>query len=180
MLDESRYEQSAPLIIATPDSIPLLNHRGEEVELASHQGDILVISFIFTRCPDICPALTSTFLDLEYRIPAEIEGTTIQFVSITVDPEFDRPEVLATYRESFDGAPDRWQLWTGEQADIDATVAQFQLALERNMDGDAPRIAHSDRFVVLDPKGQIRNFYPTSELGLDGLVADLDVIARGF
>ena len=64
--------------------------------------------------------------------------------------------------------------------DIDATVAEFQLALERSMDGDAPRIAHSDRFIVLDPKGHIRNFYPTSELGLDGLVADLDVIARGF
>jgi protein SCO1/2 len=138
------------------------------------------VNFLFTRCPDICPALAARFIDLEERVPQGIEGVPIRFVSITVDPDFDRPEVLLEYRNKFGEDLDRWELWTGDKASIDTTVAEFQQVLDRTSEGTAPLIVHSDRFIVLDPQGRMRNFYPTDDVGLSALEADLPVIAAGF
>ena len=170
---------TAPPIFNEPASLPLVNHLGQPVTLDTLNGSIAVVSFLFTRCPDICPALALRFLELEEQVPNTIGNVPIHFITITVDPKFDRPEVLSDYKEKFADAPERWHLWTGEIDQIDSTVREFQLALDRFEGSDGPVIAHSERFVVLDPQGRIRNFYPSNDLGLDSLIEDLPILASG-
>jgi protein SCO1/2 len=180
LMNEERLQGDAPPIFTTPASVPLIDQDGADVQLDDYKGSIVIVNFLFTRCPDICPALATRFLDLASRVPERIDGVPIRFLSITVDPEFDRPEVLHTYRNQFGSDLDRWQLWTGEKDSIDATVAEFQQVLDRLEEGEAPLIVHSDRFIVLDPEGRIRNFYPSEDVGLSALETDLSIIAAGF
>ena len=177
--DQGADSAGSPPILQKPASLPLVNHHGQSVTLDTFKGSIVVVSFLFTRCPDVCPALALKFIELEEQVPDKIGDVPIHFISITVDPKFDRPEVLSAYKEKFADAPERWQLWTGETDQIDATVREFQLGLERSEGADGPAIVHSERFVVLDPQGHIRNFYPSDELGLSSLVEHLPILASG-
>ena len=128
------------------------------------KGSIVVVSF-FTRCPDVCPALALKFIELEEQVPDTIGDVPIHFISITVDPKLIAQKSFLLTKKIC-RCPERWQLWTGETNQIDATVQEFQLGLERSEGTDGPAIVHSERFVVLDPKGHIRNFYPSDEMGL--------------
>ena len=80
----------------------------------------LVVNFIFTSCPEICPVMTGTQLQLQRRL--RDERAAPQFVSITLDPDQDKPEILAEYAARF-GAD--WLFLTGDRAAIQQTLQAF-------------------------------------------------------
>jgi len=148
-----------PEISALPD-FELTNRDGRSVRLADLDGEIWVADFIFTRCGGVCPRMTERMMRLE----TSVGGTRLRRVSISVDPTFDTPDVLAAYAEAFRITDTDWLFLTGERDAIyELTVGGFKLAVDdepppQSTHPDEP-ILHSNRFVLVDRRGTIRGYY---------------------
>ena len=93
---------------------------GSTVSTADFKGKIWVANFIFTRCAGPCPMMTSRMAELNQALGNK--ATDVELVSITVDPEYDTPEVLKQYGEQAGASPDRWKFLTGPKDQIETVV----------------------------------------------------------
>lgn len=141
----------------------LRDHAGQPVTLGGLKGKIWVADFIFTHCAGACPAMTARMARLEREVPDEVA-----FVSFTVDPGQDTPEVLARYAAAFKPGP-RWLFVTGPQKGLYALSTDgFKLAAmevppeESKAGGDGPFL-HSSKFVLVDRGGEIRGYYDSTD-----------------
>jgi protein SCO1 len=103
----------------------VMTQRGKPVKFYDDlvKGKIVIISFIYTSCTDICPLTTARVAQLEEKL-GDMVGREIFFISMTVDPEHDTPERLKEYSERF-GAGPGWSFVTGKPADIRAINYKF-------------------------------------------------------
>jgi len=156
-------------VLGTLPAFTLVDQQGKPFGSDALRGTVWVADFVFTRCPDVCPALTARMRSLQDRLPAGEDG--VRLVSISVDPEHDTPAKLAAYAQRF-GAGRGWVFLTGRRDDVAALLRDgFKVAWA---DGGPPSspITHSDRFVLVDRDLRIRGyFHGTGEDGLDALVA---------
>jgi len=133
----------------------LTERSGQALGSEELRGRIWVANFIFTTCPDVCPALTAQMRRLDDLLEASDRPVR---VSISVDPARDTPEVLTRYAGQH-GVGDDWYLLTGDRAAIATLLADgFHVAFA---DGGPPErpITHSDRFVLVDERLRIRGYY---------------------
>lgn len=103
-----------------PPDVPLVDAHGDAVTLAAvldHDGPVL-LQFIFTTCPAVCPALAGTFAAAQDRLAGA------RLVSISIDPEHDTPPRLAEYARRFHAGP-QWRFLTGELDDVVAVQKAF-------------------------------------------------------
>jgi protein SCO1/2 len=103
----------------------VMTQRGKPVKFYDDlvKGKIVIISFIYTSCTDICPLTTARVAQLEEKL-GDMVGHEVFFLSMTVDPEHDTPERLKEYAERF-GAGPGWSFVTGKPADIRAINYKF-------------------------------------------------------
>ena len=162
-----------PVLSELPE-FALLERSGATLDKAALAGRPAIVDFIFTRCPASCPMLTARMKELERRLP---ESSTARLLSISVDPEHDRPEVLARYAEGWQAGP-RWLFATGERAAIWELVRQgFLLAVEATPEDTSSPILHSNRFALVDRAGRMRATYQAlEEDALDRILADLEAL----
>jgi protein SCO1/2 len=153
---------------AVPD-FTFTERSGRKISLAYLKGKVWVAQFFYTHCTDICPLTVPQMglLHLEYLNDPEFRSA-VRFVSITVDPERDTPQVLRKYAEHFSADPDLWLFLTGDKA---ATVrlAQQGFKLGIGEEANPPEVAkqtgeekelfHSNRLILIDRKAQIRGYY---------------------
>ena len=78
----------------------LTSQDGSRVSLRDFRGKVVAVTFIFASCPELCPMLTAKMADVQEKLGSAF-GPKIAFVSITVDPERDTPEVLKEYAQNF-------------------------------------------------------------------------------
>jgi protein SCO1/2 len=117
-----RYSRSLALY-DVPD-VTLVDMTGAEVRLASvlsYEGPVL-LQFIFTTCPTICPVLSSIFSGAQSKLGADLEK--VRMVSISIDPEYDTPARMREYAEKFNAKP-QWRFLTGKLDDIVAAQKAF-------------------------------------------------------
>ena len=124
-------------------------------------GSIWVADFIFTHCPGICPLLSQRMS----RLQTTLRTKPVRFISFSVDPERDTPEVLQVYAQRYRADDQRWVFLTGDRAAMYALTREgFRLGVEALAPND-PRltthepIVHSNRFVLIDPQRRIRGYY---------------------
>ncbi|MGH9868892.1 MAG: SCO family protein [Candidatus Polarisedimenticolia bacterium] len=182
----------APTVLETPEglgTIPpfsLVDRTGETVTLDDLRGRWWVADFIFTRCAGICPLLSTRMSGLIQSIP-HLERDDVRFVSFTVDPAHDTPDVLAHYASRYRvpaGAADMWMFLTGPRDVIQGLVHDgFRLTMLDNGPGAPPgeeEVTHSERFVLVDPAGRIRGYYHgTDEDSVRRLAEDLETLRKG-
>ncbi|HEX7186481.1 MAG TPA: SCO family protein [Thermoanaerobaculia bacterium] len=167
-----------PVLGQVPD-FALTNRDGRTVRRADLAGAPWVADFIFTRCGASCPMMSMRMARLESDLPDDLG---VRLVSFTVDPEYDTPQVLRRYAESF-GAPGRWLFLTGTREELHRlSIEGFKLAVD-----DSPAVAasaeepilHSTRFVLVDGEGRIRGYYEAfDEESVERLERDLKALAR--
>ncbi len=134
----------------------LIDQRGTPVALSDLHGKIWVADFIFTRCVAACPLMTVKMK----RLQEEFVESGIYFVSFSVDPEHDTPDVLLRYANRFGVDGNRWFFLTGEKRAIyHLTQEGFGLAIGQQ----ESEVLHSARFVLVDRRGQIRSYYDSNE-----------------
>jgi protein SCO1/2 len=134
----------------------LSSSEGNPFTEADLDGGVWVVNFFFTRCPTICPRLMDGIHEVYQRWADEEK---VHFLSITVDGDFDTPEVLRAYREARGLPSERWTLATGERETIAKLSEQsFLQAVATQMD-ESGDILHSSRVLVLDPKRGLRGWF---------------------
>jgi protein SCO1/2 len=151
-------------VIATLPDFSLTSDKGTAIDNKSLAGKVWIADFIFTSCSGPCPVMTRSMAAVAKKLELHPE---VNFVSISVDPETDTPEVLARYGEKFGANPERWHFLTGTVESIQ------QLAVKGFMIGsvDDP-VIHSTKFCLVDQKGQIRGYFTgTDEVETDQLIA---------
>lgn len=102
--------------------LPLLTQDGKEVRFYRDilRGKVVLISFVYTNCTDVCPILMPNLAEIQNRLGDRF-GRDVSFVSISVDPEDDTPEVLKRYGENF-GVKPGWTFLTGKKENVDWVV----------------------------------------------------------
>jgi protein SCO1/2 len=151
-----------PDLGAVPE-FALTERSGREVRRADLDGEPWIADFIFTRCTGMCPALSSRMAAVRRQVAAA--GLRARFVSFSVDPTHDTPEVLREYARHVGADGDDWFFLTGPRdALYDLIGAGFHLSVSERgaaaVDAEGGElIAHSDRFVLVDGSGRIRGYY---------------------
>lgn len=114
-------------------------------------GRVWVVDFFFTTCSDVCPMMMKRMADLS-RTFELVKG--VHFVSITVNPENDTPEILNQYSSKLQTNNKNWHFLTGSREDISAIMRDhFKLG-----DKQEP-VFHSTFFALVDRNGYIRGYY---------------------
>jgi protein SCO1/2 len=158
----------------------LVDERGRPFTEGSMLGHATVVDFIFTYCKSSCPRLTARMGDLQARLSRE--GSDVRLVSISVDPENDTPEVLARYAAAEHADPERWSFLTGDADDVQkVVVAGFKVAAARAAkDAGESDVVHGDWFVLVDDRGDVRGYYPTTTPEeVAALWQDIERVGRG-
>jgi cytochrome oxidase Cu insertion factor (SCO1/SenC/PrrC family) len=160
--------ESQPVDLNRPaPDFTLINEDGKYVSTASLKGSVWIAEFIFTHCAGPCKDMTAKFNELQDKIPDK----SIKFVSISVDPERDTPDVLKTYGKNAGAEPGRWSFLTGDKQSVYSTARGMLVNVIPATD-DSP-LMHSEKFILVDAKGNIRSVVSsTDEAAMDLLKAD--------
>jgi protein SCO1/2 len=170
-------------LLAVGDLAPdgrFTDQSGRARRLSDWRGQALAVTFIYTRCPlpNFCPLMDRHFADVQRRLAADaaLRGR-VHLLSISFDPAFDTPPVLASHaaRVGADGA--HWTFLTGTREEIDGFAAPFGVSIFRQ-DEPGAEIVHNLRTAVIDAEGRIAAILNGTEWTPDQLFAELRT-ARG-
>ncbi|MFG6178189.1 SCO family protein [Halomonas sp. THAF12] len=150
--DDWRTKDIASLM--PPLAFTLTDERGRTVEASRYHGDVTLLYFGYTHCPDVCPAtLARLAKTLNGLAPEAREDVRVLFVS--VDPTRDGPQRLTTYTDAF--GPAIVGL-TGSRAQLDALTKRYRVTYgygEKDSDGDYP-VSHPSGIFAFDRDGAAR------------------------
>ncbi len=137
----------------------LVSERGEPVALADLRGRPLVISVLYSTCSGPCPSVAAGLEELQ----EDLADTDVLLVTVSVDPEVDTPQVLASYGRARGARSGRWIFLTGEESQVHRLVREgFYLAVERAPGDEVPpgeRVTHDTRLLAVDRSGRRRGWY---------------------
>jgi protein SCO1/2 len=151
----------------------LIDQAGRPVSLASLGDRVLIVDFIYTSCPGPCPIQTSLQVALQRKIPERLHDD-VHFVTISLDPETDRPEVLKRYATERGADLSNWSFLTGPTDQVAKVVRSWGIGSLRRSDGE---IDHTlVRFLVHD--GRIFERYWTNPKQDEKLLADVVALAE--
>jgi protein SCO1/2 len=154
----------------------LTDHTGQRRTLADYRGKVVALFFGFAQCPDICPTTLSDLVQVKQQLGTD--GDKLQVLFITVDPERDTQDVLASFVPAFDSS---FVALRGDKAETDKVTKDFKVFAQKvaGKDGGAYTIDHTAATYVYDPQGRIRLFVRHGQtLSLVGDVKQLITEAR--
>ncbi|KLT17471.1 SCO family protein [Neobacillus vireti] len=139
------------------------------------KGKITISNFIFTSCPDICPPMTSNLMKLQKMV--KDEGLKdVEFVSISVDPTVDTPEVLTRYANQFGVDFNNWTFLTGYSQEFIEEYApkNFKTIVKKVSEGN---VMHQPYFYLIDQDGNIKKTYKGNEqVPFDEIISDIKAL----
>lgn len=172
-----------PVLVNIP-RFTLTDQTGEPLGSDQLDGKVWIVGFVFTRCAGPCPMMTSRMAELHFQLRDAgrfaPEGGNVRLVTITVDPDYDTPAVLAEYARLAHADNDHWKFLTGTRRYIWELIKDgFKLPVGDNPDDKAMPILHSQKFVLVDRLGRIRGYYDgLKDDGRAALMRDVDRLAN--
>ncbi len=151
---------------------------GREIALSELRGKVVVMSFLYTHCPDICPITTSRFMSVAKALGSEVERSAV-FLAVTVDPERDTVDKLKEYSAAV-GMLDRWHFLTGSYREVELVWSGYDIYVNKTII-DAPGnyiVDHSVIVVVIDKQGYIREYFPSPDWKSEDLLSDVRMLMR--
>jgi protein SCO1 len=147
-------QQRLPKIAPAP-AFALTSQDGTRVSLADLRGKIVAVTFIYTSCTDTCPVLTALMAHVQDKLGQDF-GERVAFVSITVDPERDTPEVLKQYADTFGADLKGWAFLTGDPAAIRDITRRYGVFAAKNAKGE---VDHTFLTSIVDRNSMLRVQY---------------------
>ena len=141
----------------------------------NYKGEISVISFIYTHCPDVCPIITANMRNIQ----SELQDTSnVEFIEITFDPQRDTPSVLKKYKETY-RLNDQFQLLTADTSTINSLLDKMNILAQKTQIDSLKQnssnyfMRHSNTIYLMDKQGRIRAEYMASRVPPEHVVEDL-------
>jgi protein SCO1/2 len=150
----------------------LTDQDSHPVRLSDFRGKVVAVNFIYTRCPlpDVCPRLSANFALLQRRFRRHL-GKELVRLSMTIDPQYDTPEVLQDYAKRWGAQPESWRFLTGPAEEIQRTAGHFGLVFWP----DEGALGHNSTTSIVGRDGRLAAIVEGSSYRVDQLV---DLIAR--
>lgn len=137
----------------------LVDQDNRPVHLSDFRGQAVLLTFVYTRCPlpNFCPLMSKNFSELQKRLSAEFPGK-YHLLSVSMDPDYDRPPVLKEYAARYDANPRDWTFATGtaEQIQFVASLAGLYYARENGL------ISHDLRTALIGPDGRLVHLWKSN------------------
>jgi protein SCO1/2 len=152
----------------------LINQNGETITEANYKGKIYVADFFFTRCMTICPVMTTNMGKLQ---EAFLNDDDVLFLSHSVTPDIDSVSVLKAYAIDKGVIDAKWNITTGDKKHIYKLARKSYFAVLEDGDGGLQDFVHTENFILVDKKKQIRGFYDgTSAEDIERLILDIRIL----
>ena len=165
--------EALPRIGPAP-AFTLTTQEGTRLSLKNLHGKIVVLTFIYASCDDSCPLLTVKMARLQARLGTDF-ATRVFFVSVTVDPERDTPEVLKRYAQAYGANPAGWAFLTGTSAQIRQVARRYGIYSKKTPRGD---MDHTFLTSLIDHSGTLRVQYLGVRFDPEELLRDLKSLVR--
>jgi protein SCO1 len=160
--------------IGPAPAFTLTTQDSRRLALDDLRGKVVVITFIFTSCADACPLLTAKMAALQDDLGSDF-GPQIFFISITVDPERDTPEVLTRYAQVHGAKLSGWAFLTGTPDEIRAVARQYGIFYKKQTGGD---VDHTFLTSLVDQRGTLRVQYMGIRFDSDEFLHDLQSLLK--
>jgi protein SCO1/2 len=151
---------SAPAeVLAAGDPIPdatFIDQSGRTRRLSDWRGRVIAVTFIYTRCPlpNFCPLMDRHFREVQREIVQDAAlRERVRLLSVSFDPEYDTPKILAAHAARVSADPAYWTMLTGEREAVDRLASKFGVSIVR--EGDSAEIVHNLRTAVIDSQGRV-------------------------
>lgn len=158
----------------------LENVDGRTVTLADTAGKAKIVYFYYSTCPDVCLPTTYTLSKIQDKLKEkDVFGTDVNLVSITFDPERDTKERLQEFAKLNNADLSGWYFLRGEDEATMAKLAEeYGVMVIKDKGGET--FTHSNWLLLVDGKGDIRNYYrgDDPDLDLDEIVSDLIQLSK--
>ncbi len=177
-----RMEVAADRLRRFPFEFRLKDQNGRDVKLSDFKGKVLVVGYIYTHCPDICPFITDNMRRVQKRINADPElKERVVFLSITFDPKRDTPEVLKEYAKLYKVDESNWYFLTGDTLTTDSIMKLMgiEYSVRPVPERNTYFIDHTDRIHVVDPNGFLRGYFVGSRAEPDSIAHFVAQVAKG-
>ena len=138
---------------------------GEAVALSSLKGRVVVLSFLYTRCPDTCPITAAKFRAAQGALGI---GAAM-FVAVSVDPDGDTPVAVRAFSEKHE-LRDGWRYLIGSRSQLQVVWSEYGVGAFASATGSA--VDHNDAIFLIDPQGRERELVH-SDITVATLVADV-------
>ena len=169
---------------AVGDAVPdfrLLNENGKTIHLAQFKGRVVLLTYIYTRCPleDYCPRMNKNFAQIDKALavePAIYKQTHL--LSVSFDPTFDTPAILKSYGGIYTGGDARafahWDFAAPDESDLLPMEEFFDVGVTP---GEAGTLNHSLSTALIGKDGKVRAWYPTNEWAPADVLAAMKIAA---
>lgn len=174
-----------PKLFKVPE-FNLTNEFGKPFGSKNLKGRFYVASFMFTSCPTTCPGLVERLKKVQKRVRGL--GQKIAILSISVDPDWDTPEVLYKYSRKHKSNPYIWSFLTGSRAELRSLLIDgFKVPMgdKEEVVGSVGTekvtlmdIVHTEKVIVVDDKGFARGFYTTDKNGMNKMMIDIGLLVN--
>ncbi|OIQ30972.1 MAG: SCO family protein [Bacteroidetes bacterium MedPE-SWsnd-G2] len=152
----------------------LINQNGKTITQEDYKDKIYVADFFFTTCQTICPIMTDHMAQIQWHIKEDPE---VKLLSHTVTPDIDTVAQLKRYALKKGVLDHKWNMVTGDKKEIYKLARKSYLAVKEDGNGDAYDMIHTENFMLIDKKRQIRGFYDgTLKEDIDRLLEDIEVL----
>jgi protein SCO1/2 len=157
-------------VVGPAPQFALTAETGKRVALADLRGKVLAVTFIYATCTDTCPLLTAKMAEIQRRLGRDF-GPRVRFVSITVDPEVDTPEVLRGYAKAHGANAEGWSFLTGTRGEIAEVLRRYGVYARKNESGG---VDHLFLTSLIDRSGMLRVQYLGVRFDPDEMQRDLE------
>ena len=156
----------------------LINQNGKTITQDEYLNKIYVADFFFTTCQTICPIMTDHMAQIQKEI---INDNEVMLLSHTVTPEIDTVAQLKRYAIKKGVNDAKWNLVTGDKKQIYDLARKSYLAVKDQGNGDAFDMIHTENFMLIDKKRQIRGFYDgTKQEDINKLLSDIKTLKEAY
>tara|TARA_R110000868_G_scaffold160412_1_gene389987 strand:+ start:600 stop:1274 length:675 start_codon:yes stop_codon:yes gene_type:complete len=154
----------------------LINQNGKIITQKDYQDKIYVADFFFTTCQSICPVMTTNMAIIQKDI---MNDDDVMLLSYSVTPKIDSVAQLKRYAIEKGVNDQKWNLVTGDKKQIYELARKSYLVVKTDGNGDEFDMIHTENFVLVDKKKQIRGFYDgTNSEDIARLIKDIKILKK--
>lgn len=152
----------------------LVDQNGRTITQNDYKDKIYVADFFFTTCQTICPIMTDHMVQIQKEI---INDDEVMLLSHSVTPQIDGVAQLKTYALQKGVNDKKWNLVTGDKKQIYELARKSYLAVKTDGNGDKYDMIHTENFMLIDKKRQIRGYYDgTNQEDIERLLEDIKIL----
>jgi protein SCO1/2 len=133
----------------------LIAQNGERFSIRDVRGKVVAVGFTYTSCIDTCPLLTAKMVSVQKKLGSQF-GSEVFFITVSMDPEVDRPEVLKAYAQALGSDLRGWAFVTGTEAEIQQVARDYGVFRQKRDDGE---VDHTLLTSIIDRSGTVRVQY---------------------